>query len=470
VGDWFVLCNTQSHGTEVSTSSQVPGRRMMAGPFLGEPEARSWVGSNCPSWRCTSSGACAQSAAPGDGVGDWYVLCNPQSRAVGVSPNSQAPGQRVMAGPFLGEPEARTWMNTNCPSWLCDNNGACVAGTTPGTGVGDWTTGPVGPPGGEDAWDAGPPQTINTPQATLPPQPLPPPPPTQNATPFIEAAKREAAACRYPAALSYANQLAQVSPGHPWLAANHAKLQDLASRQEAAVEEINEGHAKFARKDYYGAGKAAERAAQQAPSCMRDLIEGFGSTVRQTFTDDWNRRREEQQRAQAEAAKALPGLIDMLNKAIEAQNPPPRKRDPGSRPPTGGGSGQKTADPCENKATYLNKWNPTPRCDCSGYKWNGYKCVPGAPTDGGPLPTGPQGNEPAPACASNLYKLIDPPPYSGTSFVCSGTTGGTWLQTPGGMHKVVSIRQGQRNKDTGCFDGSEVVTEGRTYGGTLCGP
>jgi len=485
---WYALCRPSDGGVSYGQHVNATTHRILGGPFPGPRSTRSWIDEQCPSWRCTSSGVCSQGQPTGgDGVGDWFVLCNPQSRAVGVSTNRHAPGQRVMAGPFLGEPEARSWTDSSCPSWLCDGNGACVAGTTPGTDGGNWPTGagttpgtdggnwptgPVGPPGGgdEDGWDTGPPQTINTTQPTLPPQPLPPPPPAQDATPFIEAAKREAAACRYPAALSYANQLAQVSPGHPWLAANHAKLQDLASRQEAAVREMNEGQAKLGRKDFRAAGKAAQRAAQQAPSCMRDLIEGFGEAARQAQRDDMRGGSKQQQAQKDAAAKALPGLIDMLNRAIEAQNPPPRKRDPGNRPPTGGGSGPKTADPCENKATYLNKWNPTPRCDCSGYKWNGYKCVPGAPTDGGPLPTGNQPSTPPPSCASTQYKLIDPPPYSGVSIVCSGSTGGTWLQTAGGMHKVVSIRQGQRNKDTGCFDGSEVVTEGQTYGGTLCGP
>jgi hypothetical protein len=56
------------------------------------------------------------------------------------------------------------------------------------------------------------------------------------------------------------------------------------------------------------------------------------------------------------------------------------------------------------------------------------------------------------------------------SIVCSGSTGGTWLQTGGAMHKVISVRQGQLNSDTGCYDGSAVVTENRTYGGQLCRP
>ena len=466
---WYALCRPSDGEVSYGEHVNVTTHRILGGPFPGPRSARSWIEAQCPSWRCTSSGVCSQGQPTGgDGVGDWFVLCNPQSRAVGVSTNRHAPGQRVMAGPFLGEPEARSWTTSTCPSWLCDGNGACATGPAPGTGGGNWPTGPVGPPSGGDqgGWDSGPIDTINAPQPTLPPQPIPPPQPTQDATAFIDAAKREAAACRYPAALSYANQLAQVSPGHPWLAANYAKLQDLASRQEAAVQEVNEGHAKFARKDFYGAGKAAERAAKQAPSCMADLIEGFGTTVRQAFTDDWNRRREEQQKGREEAAKLLPDLINLLNDHIEAQNPQPRTGKPDNPP-----SKPTPADPCETKATYLNKWNPTPRCDCSGYKWNGYKCVPGAPTDGGPLPTGNQPSTPPPSCASTQYKLIDPPPYAGVSIVCSGSTGGTWLQTSANrMHKVVSIRQGQRNKDTGCFDGSEVVTEDRTYGGRLCRP
>lgn len=68
-----------------------------------------------------------------------------------------------------------------------------------------------------------------------------------------------------------------------------------------------------------------------------------------------------------------------------------------------------------------------------------------------------------------LYILIDPPPYSGTSTVCQGPSGGIWIQV-GAMHEVLQIVEGEYDPETGCWWGSSVVTESATYGGALCGP
>lgn len=32
---------------------------------------------------------------------------------------------------FLGEPDARSWTNSNCPSWRCDRDGRCIRTSTP---------------------------------------------------------------------------------------------------------------------------------------------------------------------------------------------------------------------------------------------------------------------------------------------------------------------------------------------------
>jgi len=229
------------------------------------------------------------------------------------------------------------------------------------------------------AWKTGPITSVGPTQPTSGTTP-----PGFDASPLIQAAKAEAAACRYPAALSYADQLSRAAPGHAWLAANHTKLRDLAGRQSEAVGMMKDGQAALGRKDFSGAWQATQRAAQRAPSCMRDLIEGFGDAVKRAANDDRKDRAGERQASRDAAAAMLPALIDILNKTIEAKNDSGSSQSGGSANSGGSrgsgdsGSTADRSDPCASKATYLNKWNPEPRCDCSGYEWNGYKCVPGS--------------------------------------------------------------------------------------------
>lgn len=457
---WFALCRPRDGEVSYGEHPNPVTHRVLGGPFPGPRSAVSWIGQNCPSWRCTSSGTCAAGPAPATaGVDGWYVLCNPRSRAVGVARTGQGAGQQVMAGPFLGEPDARSWVLSTCPSWLCDQGGACAPGAVPAAS-GGWTAGPVSTPGpaaDPAGWGAGAVTSLDR-----PPEPV-----MEGTSAFVEAATAEAAACRYPAALWNADQLAQVAPGHPWLTANHERLRDLAERQRRAVEEIGRGRDALERKKHYEAGKSAQRAAEIAPSCMRDLIEGFGDLARQAQQDEFDRQGRERAERSAAAAAALPGLLDALNRAVEAQGPRPPAAGAGAPQP---GAAPRKADPCETKATYLNKWNTTPRCDCPGYGWNGYKCVPGRAPAGAPPPAATGAGPAAPGCARITQKFVDPPPYTGVSLICAGTTGGTWLQTAGGMHKVVSVRPGKLNPQTGCHEGSEVVTEDRTYAGRLCPP
>jgi len=302
-------------------------------------------------------------------------------------------------------------------------------------------------------------------------QPASPPPVVVPSGPdvssFIQSATAAAAACRYPEAVSHADRAAAAAPGHPWVVANHETLRHLAERQRIAVEAMNAGNQAARAKDFAAAGRYADTVQKQAPRCMDSMVSGWMDAINRSARAA---QAEAQQGGggQQAAGTLLPGLIDVLNKAIEGQN------QPRTTPPSGGSTGAgtstaKTADPCESKATYLNKWNPTPRCDCDGYKWNGYKCVPGA--GGGGKTAGPtQPAQPAPTCVSEQYRLIDPPPYSGVSPVCTGSTGGTWLVVANNMHKVISIQKGSYNKDTRCYDGSTVVTDSRQYGGRLCPP
>lgn len=71
--------------------------------------------------------------------------------------------------------------------------------------------------------------------------------------------------------------------------------------------------------------------------------------------------------------------------------------------------------------------------------------------------------------ATIIYWLIDPPPYSGSSPVCRGPSGQTWIEAGQPPVKVQAISEGTRDPETGCRWGSSIVTETRTFEGTLCG-
>lgn len=55
----------------------------------------------------------------------WYAMCNKPGRYVVLG--KQVPANHsTMSGPYGNEPSARNWVNSNCPSWKCDENGRCV--------------------------------------------------------------------------------------------------------------------------------------------------------------------------------------------------------------------------------------------------------------------------------------------------------------------------------------------------------
>jgi beta-lactam-binding protein with PASTA domain len=66
------------------------------------------------------------------------------------------------------------------------------------------------------------------------------------------------------------------------------------------------------------------------------------------------------------------------------------------------------------------------------------------------------------------YCLRNPPPYGGSTFICNDSSGRSWLQTEANMHLIQSLVRGQLNRQTGCHDGSSVVTPSRTFPGSLC--
>jgi uncharacterized repeat protein (TIGR01451 family) len=131
-GEWNVFCDPATGAITIGSGRPGAGQQVMQGGFLGEPDARYWVDQNCPAWRCTAGGGCADEPARG---GNWNAYCNKETGAVTIGQGPAPFGQVIMEGGFLGEPDVRRWLDTNCPRWQCTEDGGCAIG--PATG-GDW--------------------------------------------------------------------------------------------------------------------------------------------------------------------------------------------------------------------------------------------------------------------------------------------------------------------------------------------
>ena len=130
-GKWHVVCNKKTGA--ITFTKHRPGSlnlRVMAGGFRGEPEARLWQEQNCPMGRCDSSGRCARSpVAVRPSQGGWYVTCYLPTGNIEIGKKTISySSNKVLAGPYLGEPDARLWVDQNCPSWRCDSHGRCLSG------------------------------------------------------------------------------------------------------------------------------------------------------------------------------------------------------------------------------------------------------------------------------------------------------------------------------------------------------
>lgn len=68
-----------------------------------------------------------------------------------------------------------------------------------------------------------------------------------------------------------------------------------------------------------------------------------------------------------------------------------------------------------------------------------------------------------------IYKLVNPPPYTGYSVICRDGSGKLWMQGANAA-PITSIVKGKQNSQTGCYDESKVVISSRTIAGRLCKP
>ena len=93
---------------------------------------------------------------------------------------------------------------------------------------------------------------------------------------------------------------------------------------------------------------------------------------------------------------------------------------------------------------------------------------PPSPTNT-PVPPPPE----PPACpgpqAQAVADLWNPPPYGGKGgLVCRDGSGDLWINVANLVHPVLEIRTGEKDPNSQCWWGTEVVTPHHTYGGTLC--
>lgn len=128
-GEWKVLCGRQDGTVSVGTAGDVQKYMVLREGFLGEPEARAWVNLVYPGWRCTSDSAPSPSATAMPRMGgNWAVVCSKKHGGVGLTQHPDPPGYHIWGEGFYCEPDARSWTDTNCPSWRCDAQGNCLAG------------------------------------------------------------------------------------------------------------------------------------------------------------------------------------------------------------------------------------------------------------------------------------------------------------------------------------------------------
>jgi len=125
---WYVVCDKQYYDVVYTKHVDFTRHIVMDGPFPGPRGSEMWIEDNCPSWRCDTSGQCASGPVEvSPSQGGWYVTCYlPTGNIeIGKKPINYST-DKILAGPYLGEPDARLWVDQNCPSWLCDNHGGCV--------------------------------------------------------------------------------------------------------------------------------------------------------------------------------------------------------------------------------------------------------------------------------------------------------------------------------------------------------
>ncbi len=118
---WFALCNKKTGEVTYGKHPDPIQDFIMGGPFPGPRTAQQWIDQNCPNWRCTLDGVCAKKQAKG---GAWKVLCGKSDLQIYLGKTYDVTNTILVEEGFLGEPDARAWVDQNYPSWSCTRTGA----------------------------------------------------------------------------------------------------------------------------------------------------------------------------------------------------------------------------------------------------------------------------------------------------------------------------------------------------------
>ncbi|MGD0918665.1 MAG: Calx-beta domain-containing protein, partial [Thermodesulfobacteriota bacterium] len=136
-GQWSVICDKKDlHVYSTKSAPDLTRYWIMAQGLLGEPDANFWIQTNCPTGLCTDGGGCAKAGVARKG-GKWAVVCDKNNESVGLTEYPNVVSQWIWVDNLFGEPDARMWVNQNCPSWRCDRDGKCAKADAPRKG-GKW--------------------------------------------------------------------------------------------------------------------------------------------------------------------------------------------------------------------------------------------------------------------------------------------------------------------------------------------
>lgn len=125
---WHALCDKKDGSVAFAKNYSAARHHIMKSGFIGPRNAKKWINDNCPSWKCDPGrGNCVAKPrrAPGAGKG-YYALCRKKDGQVVVGKNYNAARHHIMGGPFLTKGDARQFVESKCPRWLCDDRGACA--------------------------------------------------------------------------------------------------------------------------------------------------------------------------------------------------------------------------------------------------------------------------------------------------------------------------------------------------------
>ena len=330
---WYVACDTASKLVLVTQSIDGTAKKAMAGPLPSRRTAEIWLAESCPVARCDEQGRCAESPSDGNGTaaGGW-VAGEVRSETVGASSDGSA--------------AADGWVAGEVSSVALDGpSGVSAAPAGP--------SGPAGPTG----------------------------PGSDGLRPLMDNAQAAVEACNFHAALLAADHMVNFDPEQPWLVANHDRLRDLARRQRATEDAVWQASSALSAGDLKKARKLARAAADVSVSCQSRAVSNLLSGIDTAIA---HKKKVTAAKNSAAMAAMLPGLVDLANTAIAAQNgAPPPPATSGSYGGTGGTTSYGSApavsapDPCAFKYEYRNVWNTEPACTCPGYSFDArqHRCV-----------------------------------------------------------------------------------------------